>query len=190
MSVGGIFGFELSSSISYPTIEYCVNTGVITGSSYYGGIVGYANKALSLGYCANYGEITYSGNDDNPENGFILGGCSSSSSNTTQATEILSVGKSSSNGTAPTNPTYYAVSKNASVTCSYYDSDKLTDTQGLSYNGGGVALSTSELINGTTLDNFYYGDWNYENGRYPIPDLECEISSDAWNLLVSTVSEQ
>ena len=190
MSVGGIFGFEQSSSISYPTIEYCVNTGVITGSSYYGGIVGYASKALSLGYCANYGEITYSGNEYNPENGFILGGCSSSSSNTTQATEILSVGKSSSNGTAPTNPTYYAVSKNASVTCSYYDSDKLTDTQGLSYNGGGDALSTSELINGTTLDNFYYGDWNYENGRYPIPDLEGEISSDAWNLLVSTVSEQ
>ena len=188
MSVGGIFGFEQSSSISYPTIEYCVNTGVITGSSYYGGIVGYANKALSLGYCANYGEITYSGNDDNLENGFILGGCSSS--NKTLATEILSVGKSSSIGTALTNPTYYAVSKNASVTYSYYDSDKLTDTQGLSYNGGGVALSTSELINGTTLDNFYYGDWNYENGRYPIPDLECEISSDAWNLLVSTVSEQ
>ena len=188
MSVGGIFGFEQNSSISYPPIEYCVNTGVITGSSYYGGIVGYASKALSLGYCANYGEITYSGNDDNPENGFILGGCSSSSSNTTLATEILSVGKSSSNGTAPTNPTYYAVSKNASVTYSYYDSDKLTDIQWLSSNGGGDSLSTSELINGTTLDNFYYGDWNYENGRYPIPDLEGEISSDAWNLLVNTVS--
>ena len=186
MSVGGIFGFEQRSSISNPTIEYCVNTGVITGSSYYGEIVGYASKALSLGYCANYGEITYSGNDDNLENGFILGGCSSS--NTTRATEILSVGKSSSNGTAPTNPTYYAVSKYASVTYSYYDSDKLTDIQGLSSNGGGGALSTSELINGTILDNFYYGDWNYENGRYPIPDLEGEISSDAWNLLVNTVS--
>lgn len=188
MSVGGIFGFEQSSSISYPTIEYCVNTGVITGSSYYGGIVGYASKALSLGYCANYGEITYSGNDDNLENGFILGGCSSS--NTTQATEILSVGKSSSNGTAPTNPTYYAVSKNASVSYSYYDSDKLTDIQGLSSNGGGDALSTSELINGTTLDNFYYGEWNYQTGRYPIPNLENNISADAWNLLVSKVSEQ
>ena len=188
MSVGGIFGFEQSSSISYPTIEYCVNTGVITGSSYYGGIVGYANKALSLGYCANYGEITYSGNDDNLENGFILGGCSSS--NKTLATEILSVGKSSSIGTALTNPTYYAVSKNASVTYSYYDSDKLTDIQGLSSNGGGDALSTSELINGTTLDNFYYGDWNYQTGRYPIPNLESNISADAWNLLVSKVSEQ
>lgn len=188
MSVGGIFGFEQSSSISYPTIEYCVNTGVITGSSYYGGIVGYASKALSLGYCANYGEITYSGNDDNLENGFILGGCSSS--NTTLATEILSVGKSSSNGTAPTNPTYYAVSKNASVSYSYYDSDKLTDIQGLSSNGGGDALSTSELINGTTLDNFYYGEWNYQTGRYPIPNLENNISADAWNLLVSKVSEQ
>lgn len=188
MSVGGIFGFEQNSSISYPTIDYCVNTGVITGSSYYGGIVGYASKALSLGYCANYGEITYSGNDDNPENGFILGGCSSS--NKTQATEILSVGKSSSNGTAPTNPTYYAVSENASVTCSYYDSDKLTDIKGLSYNGGGNALSTSELINGTTLDDFYYGEWNYQIGRYPIPNLENNISADAWNLLVSKVSEQ
>lgn len=188
MSVGGIFGFEQSSSISYPTIEYCVNTGVITGSSYYGGIVGYANKALSLGYCANYGEITYSGNDDNLENGFILGGCSSS--NKTLATEILSVGKSSSIGTALTNPTYYAVSKNASVTYSYYDSDKLTDIQGLSSNGGGDALSTSELINGTILDNFYYGDWNYQTGRYPIPNLKDNISAVAWNLLVSTVSEQ
>lgn len=188
MSVGGIFGFEQSSSISYPTIEYCVNTGVITGSSYYGGIVGYASKALSLGYCANYGEITYSGNDDSLENGFILGGCSSS--NTTRATEILSVGKSSSNGTAPTNPTYYAVSKNASVSYSYYDSDKLTDIKGLSSNGGGNALSTSELINGTKLDNFYDGDWNYQTGRYPIPNLENNISADAWNLLVSTVSEQ
>ena len=188
MSVGGIFGFEQSSSISYPTIEYCVNTGVITGSSYYGGIVGYANKALSLGYCANYGEITYSGNDDNLENGFILGGCSSS--NTTRATEILSVGKSSSNGTAPTNPTYYAVSKNASVTYSYYDSDKLTDIQGLSFNGGGDALSTSELINGTTLDNFFDGYWNYQIGRYPIPNLKDNISAVAWDLLVRTVSEQ
>ena len=188
MSVGGIFGFEQSSFISYPTIEYCVNTGVITGSSYYGGIVGYASKALSLGYCANYGEITYSGNDDNLENGFILGGCSSS--NKTLATEILSVGKSSSIGTALTNPTYYAVSKNASVTYSYYDSDKLTDIQGLSSNGGGDALSTSELINGTTLDNFYYGDWNYQTGRYPIPNLKDNISAVAWNLLVSTVSEQ
>ena len=188
MSVGGIFGFEQNSSISYPTIDYCVNTGVITGSSYYGGIVGYASKALSLGYCANYGEITYSGNDDNPENGFILGGCSSS--NKTLATEILSVGKSSSNGTAPTNPTYYAVSENASVTCSYYDSDKLTDIKGLSYNGGGNALSTSELINGTKLDDFYYGEWNYQIGRYPIPNLENNISADAWNLLVSKVSEQ
>ena len=188
MSVGGIFGFEQSSSISYPTIEYCVNTGVITGSSYYGGIVGYASKALSLGYCANYGEITYSGNDDNLENGFILGGCNSS--NTTRATEILSVGKSSSNGTAPTNPTYYAVSKNASVTYSYYDSDKLTDIQGLSFNGGGDALSTSELINGTTLDNFFDGDWNYQIGRYPIPNLKDNISAVAWDLLVRTVSEQ
>ena len=188
MSVGGIFGFEQSSSISNPTIEYCVNTGVITGSSYYGGIVGYASKALSLGYCANYGEITYSGNDDNPENGFILGGCSSS--NITLATEILSVGKSSSNGAAPTNPTYYAVSKNASVTSSYYDSDKLTDIQGLSSNVGGDALSTSELINGTTLDNFASGDWNYQTGRYPIPNLKDNISAVAWDLLVSTVSEQ
>ena len=188
MSVGGIFGFEQSSAISYPTIEYCVNTGVITGSSYYGGIVGYASKALSLGYCANYGEITYSGNDDNLENGFILGGCSSS--NTTRATEILSVGKSSSIGTALTNPTYYAVSKNASVTYSYYDSDKLTDIQGLSFNGGGDALSTSELINGTILDNFYYGDWNYQTGRYPIPNLKDNISAVAWDLLVRTVSEQ
>lgn len=188
MSVGGIFGFEQNSSISSPTIEYCVNTGVITGSSYYGGIVGYANKALSLGYCANYGEITYSGDDDSPENGFILGGCNSS--NTTVATEILSVGKSSSKVPAPTNPTYYAVSKNASVSYSYYDSDKLTDIKGLSSNGGGAALSTSELINGTTLDNFYYGEWNYQTERYPIPNLENNISADAWNLLVSKVSEQ
>lgn len=188
MSVGGIFGFEQNSSISYPTINYCVNTGVITGSSYYGGIVGYASKALSLGYCANYGEITYSGSADNPENGFILGGCSSS--NITQATEILSVGKSSSNGAAPANPTYYAVSKNASVTYSYYDSDKLTDIKGLSYNDDGNALSTSGLINATTLNDFYYGEWNYQIGRYPIPNLESNISADAWNLLVSKVSEQ
>ena len=178
MSVGGIIGYEASSTISNPTFDYCVNTGTIKGTSYIGGIIGYANKALSLGYCANYGTIDQLSTSTSTI-GCIIGSCSST--NKTQVTECLIVGS-----TTATN--YFAVSQNAIVTYSYYDKNILSSSKGFSSNGGGSDLETSQLKTGIELDNFYYGDWNYENGRYPIPDLKGEISSDAWNLLVNTVS--
>ena len=182
MSAGGIIGYEASSTISNPTFDYCVNTGTIKGSSYIGGIIGYANKALSLGSCANYGtidQLSTSTSTSTSTIGCIIGSCSST--NKTQVTECLIVGST-------TATSYYAVSQNASVTYSYYDKNILSSSKGFSSNGGGSDLETSQLKTGIELDNFYYGDWNYENGRYPIPDLEGEISSDAWNLLVNTVS--
>ena len=180
MSVGGIIGYEASSTISNPTFDYCVNTGTIKGTSYIGGIIGYANKALSLGFCANYGTIDQLSTSTSTSTiGCIIGSCSST--NKTQVTECLIVGS-----TTATN--YFAVSQNANVTYSYYDKNILSSSKGFSSNGGGSELETSQLKTGIELDNFYYGDWNYENGRYPIPDLEGEISSDAWNLLVNTVS--
>ena len=178
MSAGGIIGYEASSTISYPTFEYCVNTGTIKGSSYIGGIIGYANKALSLGYCANYGKIDQLSTSTSTI-GCIIGSCSST--NKTQVTECLIVGS-----TTATN--YYAVSQNASVTYSYYDKTILSSSIGFSSSGGGGSdLETSQLKDGIELGNFD-SYWNYENGRYPIPDLEGKISSDAWNLLVNTVS--
>ena len=178
MSAGGIIGYEASSTISNPTFDYCVNTGTIKGTSYIGGIIGYANKALSLGYCANYGTIDQLSTSTSTI-GCIIGSCSST--NKTQVTECLIVGS-----TTATN--YYAVSQNASVTYSYCDKTILSSSKDFSANGGVSELETSQLKNGIELENFYYGDWNYENGRYPIPDLEGEISSDAWDLLVNTVS--
>lgn len=173
MSVGGLFGYEIYSTLQYPTYDYCINTGTITGTSYIGGIIGYANKKLSLGYCANYGTI------DSTETGCIIGECSST--NSSLVTECLSVGSISNDEKC------YAVSQNASVTYSYYDSDVLTGITGISSNGGGAALTTEELTNGNDLSNFDSNEWSYENGRYPIPDVQ-EKLSNYWDSIVTAAT--
>ena len=173
-AVGGLFGYEVNSTLSNPTYDYCINTGKITANSYFGGILGYAHKALSFGYCANYGTIKSTSTN---YFGCIIGECDSV--NKSQVTECLVVGSVETSGTE-----YYAVSKNASVSSSYYDSAILSITQNPS--GGETAKTTNELTNGTDLSNFY-GEWSYENGRYPIPNVR-EKLSDYWDNIVTAAT--
>lgn len=173
-AVGGLFGYEVNSTLSNPTYDYCINTGKITANSYFGGILGYAHNVLSFGYCANYGTIKSTSTNNF---GCIIGECNSD--NKSQVTECLVVGSVETSGTE-----YYAVSKNASVSSSYYDSAILSITQNPS--GGETAKTTNELTNGTDLSNFY-GEWSYENGRYPIPDVREELS-DYWDNIVTAAT--
>jgi len=175
-AVAGIVGFESGSTISYPTFEYCINTGIITGGSYYGGIIGYTGKILSVGYCANYGTIISTSDNDT---GCLIGGCSSS--NKPLVTECLIVGKIETSGK------YYAVSCNASVTNSIYDSTVLSDvTQNSS--GGETGMATGELKSGTKLEKFEYGNWYYSENSYPIPVLEGYVSDEIWEEIKQEIS--
>lgn len=175
-AVAGIVGFESGSTISNPTFDYCINTGTITGGSYYGGIIGYAEKALSVGYCANYGKIISTSNSDT---GCLIGECSSS--NKPQVTECLIVGKIETSGK------YYAVSCNASVTSSIYDSNVLSDVTKNS-SGGETGMATEELKAGTELEQFFSGYWYYSKNSYPIPDLEGCVSDEIWEEIKQEIS--
>ena len=124
-----------------------------------GGIIGYSEKYVTIDYSANYGTIfSINGNTF----GCIVGDCIDFTSEIqTFISECLVVGEVETTGK------FYIASQNASTTYTIYDNTKLTPI------GEGIGIDTTKLTDPENTDDyFYYGDWSYEEGRYPIPDIE------------------
>lgn len=170
-AVGGLFGYEKDSEAEDKFFEYCINTGSVTSTSYFGGILGYATESLKFNLCANYGNLYF--NNGNIEVGCLIGRCS----NSVSVNECLSVGAVSSNDL-----TYYAIGNNVSVENSYFDSDVLSNCKDSTIDGL-TGISTAEITNGNHLEKFNDDYWVYGTGRYPIPNVESDLS-DYWNVIV------
>lgn len=173
--VAGIAGYETESDNFYE-YAYCINSGTITGGTNYSSIIGIANSGLGLSVCANYGEIiSTTGN----ETGCIIGTCMTSGAEITQVSEILSVGKIS------TNESYYVIANNVSIIYSYYDSNVLSS----------ITVSGLYGYNTETLIDFdcpieVYEDWYFTPGVYPIPYIEECVSEEIWEEIVAAATPQ
>ena len=163
LSVGGLFGFETGTTGS-KAIIYSINIGTVTGLSYFGGLVGYASNTIAIDFSANYGKIISTGTNTF---GCIIGSCSSTKQS--YVSECLVVGEVETTGE------FYIASQYASTTLTIYDNTKLTP-KSIASSGGGKGFETTALTDPEnteiTDDYFYNSDWSYEEGRYPIPDIE------------------
>lgn len=183
-TVGGIIGYETGST-SYLYNDYNVNTGTITGESYVAGIIGYAStKFLSLGGCANYGEIRAT-------EGAVGLISNSSSSNQITICGCLSVGSEAVTSIC------YVVDANAAITFSIFDSTVLVvddDRIILAPNGGVFGYTTEVLINGDVLEEFEDGcgvdAYSFALGRYPIPNIEDALPDGYWEKIEASVTKQ
>lgn len=179
-AVGGLFGYEANETTA-STFDYCINGGTVIGTSLYGGILGYATTSSQFNYCANYGKLS---SESESEFGCFIGGINSDSNVT--VTECLSVGAVYSENAK----SYYAINQYANVTNSYYDSTVLSGCSEKTFVttvGLPTGLGTTELIAGSSLENFTGSCWSYAAGRYPIPDVQSALS-DYWNDIVSAAT--
>lgn len=160
----------------------CESSGMImTSSSEVGGILGYATTSSQFNYCANYGKLS---SESESEFGCFIGGINSDSNVT--VTECLSVGAVYSENAK----SYYAINQYANVTNSYYDSTVLSGCSEKTFvttEGLPTGLGTTELIAGSSLENFTGSCWSYAAGRYPIPNVQSALS-DYWNDIVSAAT--
>lgn len=179
-AVGGLFGYEANETTA-STFDYCINSGSVIGTSLYGGILGYATTSSQFNYCANYGKLS---SESESEFGCFIGGINSNINVT--VTECLSVGAVYLENAK----SYYAINQHANVSNSYYDSTVLSGCSEKTFvttEGLPTGLGTTELIAGSSLENFTGSCWSYAAGRYPIPNVQSALS-DYWNDIVSAAT--
>ena len=150
-NVGGLIGNASATSLTS-----CINSGVIRGKDYTGGLVGYHYEGSNMQYCANYGPV--SGNN-------YVGGLTGESR--ANMKESFSVGRVTGSGSQVGGIT-------GSLYMSLYADNLLYDNQLCPLedafgtgSGAGEGVSTAELTG--VISDFETSAWTMADGLYPRP---------------------
>ena len=173
--IGGIAG---TSDIPAEPSSFnkCINIGNIKVTQYAGGIVGYDNSdVLNVSNCLNLGPI---GNEE--QNGMYLGGIIGYGSNEPNTVDCcISAGKILGS------TLLYAIdstSDNTSYTNNYYDNG-ITNVELKDDNVACSPLTTEQLIEGTSFNDYFQENWSFSSGRYPLPNVQGEIPDSIWEFI-------